>query len=502
MIKKTRLLLIFLFLVSIHSFSQTVEPVLSFNFNDHSIKEDHNKITIKPVGVILIDDRFGNSESAIYTLGIANSYINLGASTLLKSKRGTVSMWVNLQAHILAGKGYTGNPFLIIKNAPGEDFIIGLGIGYDPLTKRFGSQMSRDSTLETAGFSIDTVTFNTWYHLLTTYNNETFEFYVNGKLQQRTIKNYESFFTPEDSVVLGRTTGPKNERYTRAMFDDIRFFDQVLSEQEITALYEETNPNHYRLLLSEILKYGVIALVLGSIILILIIRNKRNLKRQKEYYELNNKVTELELKVIRTQMNPHFISNNLAAIQDLIYQSNVEKAGEYLAKFSFFLRQMLDYSDKTYTSLEEELEIIQLNIELEKLRFKNNFTYKLEVEKHITLSDIYIPALITQPFIENAIWHGLLPLEERAPCITIRVYTKNSFTYLEIEDNGVGRSAYESFAGKHSKGTKLAIDKIETINRLRKSKDYTLKIIDLFDEHNHAFGTKVVIELNPHTREE
>jgi ligand-binding sensor domain-containing protein len=224
-------------------------------------------------------------------------------------------------------------------------------------------------------------------------------------------------------------------------------------------------------------------------------RNSRNLKKQREFYELNHKVKELEIKVIKAQMNPHFISNCLAAIQNLIYANQVAKAGQYLAKFSFFLRQVLDYSDKTYITLEEELDFIKLNTELELLRFKNNFTFNIHVDKDVKLNEILIPSLITQPFIENAIWHGLLPLKERDPKLEVRVISAKETILIEIEDNGVGRSAEGPFTNKNSKGTKLANDKIDSINKLRESNDFKMEIFDLVDENRNPRGTKIIIQL-------
>ena len=131
-------------------------------------------------------------------------------------------------------------------------------------------------------------------------------------------------------------------------------------------------------------------------------------------------------------MNPHFISNSLAAIQNLIYSNEIEKAGLYLAKFSFFLRQVLEYSEKNFITVEEELAVIRSNVELEQLRFKNNFTVSITVDETIHIEEVLMPSLITQPFIENAIWHGLLPLTERDPHLEIRFYVKNNRVFVEM----------------------------------------------------------------------
>lgn len=493
----------FLLCIALTGYSQQrPSAVLSFDFNEQQFKEADDKVAIKAVGVVLVEDRFGNARSAAYLHGSASSYINLGTSELLKPRNGSISMWVNLQEIVYWGKGYTSNPFIIIKNGPGEDFVIGRGISYSFRNRRLESHACKDSLISVSVHAQDTAAFNTWYHLVATSGDDYYAFYINGVLQDRLRKGFISTFSKEDSVLVGRTTGTKNERFTQAIFDDIRFYDKVLTPEEVLALYEEPNPNRVKNILSQTLKYGGIIAILGIIIVILIIRNKRNLKKQKEYYELNTRIKELELKVIRTQMNPHFISNSMAAIQNLILTGQTGKAGHYLAQFSLFLRQVLNYSDQTYNTLEQELELIKLNVELEQLRFKENFTFRINADKSIDLSDIMIPSLITQPFVENAIWHGLLPLGERDPHLEISVYLKNDVVFLEIEDNGVGRQGLENKTKKNSRGTRLAMDKVQSTNELRNSNDYKLEIVDLFNSHNQASGTKVIIQLLNYTPEE
>jgi len=196
------------------------------------------------------------------------------------------------------------------------------------------------------------------------------------------------------------------------------------------------------------------------------------------------------------EMKCGFISNCLAAIQELIYNGNVEKAGQYIAKFSLFLRRILEFSDKTYITLEEELEIIKLNVELEQLRFKENFNFNISLRPDVHPKDILIPSLITQPIVENAIWHGLLPLKDRKPRLGIDIYLKEGSVFIEIEDNGTGRKNEANGEEKKSKGTRLVKDKLESISKLTESANYKMKIIDLFNERNEANGTKIIIQLD------
>jgi LytS/YehU family sensor histidine kinase len=320
--------------------------------------------------------------------------------------------------------------------------------------------------------------------------------YVNGELQGRFNKGFETQFLASGDVFMGYYYSSKNQRYTQAVFDDISIYHRVLSQKEILDLYNAPNPNHYKQILKDSIKYIVIILIFIAIILVISYRNKQNLKKQKEQLELNNRISELELKVVKAQMNPHFISNSLAAIQELIYKDDNHKAGQYLAKFSYFFRQVLYYSDKNYISLEEEINLIKLNIELEQLRFKNNFDFILNINKDVDLEETLIPSLITQTFIENAIWHGLLPLNNiRKPKLIISIEINNNLPQIIIEDNGIGRKK-ELLNKSNSKGTKLILDKMYNLNKLNNTSNYQLQIIDLFDTENKSIGTKIILQLD------
>ncbi len=469
---------------------------LSFDFNEHIIKENNNKIIPKAEGVTLTYDRFGNEKSAVYIHGHNSSYLNLGTSKSLKSPIVTISLWVNLERRVYNGTGYDYNPILTIKNGPGYDFINALVIVYDSYTNRLGVNSAKDSTMDVTVLSEQTYSFNKWNHLVLVCNNNFLAFYIDGVLQGKAKKNFETKFLESDSLIIGHSASIKNERFSQGIFDDIRFFHRSLSEQEIIDLYNEPNPNKIKNLLTEVLKYGIIIFVLIVIIILLFFQNKRKLKKEKEKLELSNKISELELKVVKAQMNPHFVSNSLAAIQELIYTNHIEKGVQYLAKFSYLLRQILNYSDENYISISEEIEIINLYIELEKLRFSDNFKFELIIDKNINTDEILIPSLITQPFIENAIWHGLLPVKKNQELkLIIRVYINNGFPFIEIEDNGVGRDL-STPNKKTSKGSKLILEKLDNLNRLNNTTNYKIDIIDLFSENLNQIGTKIIIQLD------
>lgn len=485
-----------MFIVLLHLCAHAQPPVLAYDFNDGRIEENDRRVTVRAPGVTLASDRFGNPNSAVFIQGHQTCYLNLGVSPLLKSSDISISMWLYLDTRVYTGKGYDYNPILITKNGPGTDFINALNISLDGYSKKLSGNSTRDSTMEAIVVSKDTVQYQKWYHLVLVCNNEYLAFYEDGRLQARVAKGFVTPFLATDSMVIGHSTNTKNVRFMRGVVDDIRVYHRPLSEDDIEALYNEPNPNRVKRMLAEAMKYLIVIAGLVAVIIVLLIRNKRALRKQAEALELANRMSDLELKAIKAQMNPHFVSNCLAAIQELNYHHEREKAGQYIAKFSHYLRQVLNFSDENYIPVAQEIELIRLFIELEQLRFSNGFDFNLEVEASVDINNTLVPSLITQPFIENAIWHGLLPLEgKRRPKLDVRFLKRNGYPLIEIEDNGVGRDP-NALPKPRSKGTRLIEDKIDTLNRLSHSSKFKLSILDLKDDQGHPAGTKVIIFLD------
>ncbi len=211
-------------------------------------------------------------------------------------------------------------------------------------------------------------------------------------------------------------------------------------------------------------------------------------------------LSEYKLTALKAQINPHFISNSLTSIQQLVLSNELDNASRYLAQFSQLIRQVLQYSDKSLVLLSEELKIIDLNISLEQLRFNNKFSYIVEIDPDVSHSAVYIPPLISQPFIENAIWHGLLPLRGvRMPLLRIKIVRDGDNLILSIIDNGVGRKANSnqksvSNSAFASRGIELTQSRIENLNQIYTTGKATIIFIDL-QENEEPSGTRVDIVL-------
>lgn len=250
---------------------------------------------------------------------------------------------------------------------------------------------------------------------------------------------------------------------------------------------------------------SAIALLLALLSTILIYRSFQNKKRQlvleeeKKLSEYNQQFAELEIKSLRSQMNPHFLFNSLNSIRNYIIKNESQIASNYLANFASLMRKILDASQQSKISLQEEVEMLTLYLDLELMRFSNRFTYSFYIEESIKNEDFDIPSMVIQPFVENAIWHGLLNKESDAHLnINFREIANNDHEILcEVIDNGIGRKLSETFKNKlnkhKSKGIDITKERLKRLSKIPQTD--SIVIIDLEDEEGNAIGTHVKIHL-------
>lgn len=490
--------LLFVFIVfAKHLFAQSdTNYVLNFNFNNHQIKEVNDKVIIKPIGVSLAEDRFGNKQSAIYLHGDAFSYLNLGTSNLLKPKAGTISLWVKLDRRVYTGKGYDCNPIIVTKNDTGYDFNVAYGLAYDGYSNRFVANSFKDSTKETTVKSHELAAFGKWYHFVITYDNNFFTYYENGEMQQKIPKGFETIFLKTDSVVIGNGASKKNDRWSEGSFDDIQIFHRVLNENQVKQLYEAPNPNRNRIILNNVLFYTGIGLLIVLVAFLLVASRRKSLKKEEERLKLNRKMYEMETKVIKAQMNPHFMFNSLNTIQQFIITNENEKAQYYLSKFSRLIRKLLENTTKDNISVADEIDLLTRYLEIESLRFNNVFKYTIETDEKIDTANAFIPHFLIQPFVENAIWHGLLAKEgDKNLHIYFDLVTEHKIA-CTMDDNGVGRKSRETKQNpeKESLAINFIQQRLDLINKMTKG-DYKITIIDKVDDKGNSEGTKIIITL-------
>jgi ligand-binding sensor domain-containing protein len=213
---------------------------------------------------------------------------------------------------------------------------------------------------------------------------------------------------------------------------------------------------------------------------------------------IDKKITNLRLENLRSQMNPHFIFNALNSIQDYIISNKKELASSYLVKFSRLIRMYLDYSQQNEITLEEELDALKLYLELEKVRFEDELKYEILIDKHLKTKQIKVPSLFIQPYIENALKHGLLhKLSDRKLKVSAKIIQQHKLQII-IEDNGIGRIQSEKLKHLNQQHKPFATKANEERVHLYKNKlkhDITIAIEDLHDTNQLPSGTKVVITM-------
>jgi putative methionine-R-sulfoxide reductase with GAF domain len=216
--------------------------------------------------------------------------------------------------------------------------------------------------------------------------------------------------------------------------------------------------------------------------------------------EINKQLAESQLMALRAQMNPHFVFNCLNSIQECIVTKKYGEASDYLNKFAKLFRMVLNNSGKQLVTLEEEMEVLRLYLDLELMRFEQSFSYGIEIDEQLEVEEIMIPSMLLQPFVENALWHGLMhKKEQRSLKISFRKLHEELFE-CTIDDNGIGRKkSFELKAGQNrnrheSKGLSITSDRVN----LMKKQGYqaNLEIIDKIDKTGDPAGTTVVIQLS------
>ena len=292
------------------------------------------------------------------------------------------------------------------------------------------------------------------------------------------------------------------------------------SSQELSASYQNLSPGNYQFearavdangkVLGTVHSFAIeikppfwqrwwaivlMALLLATAIYFLLKRRINTIKRKAA---IRQQLTELEGKALRAQMNPHFIFNSLNAIQELIVTQNIDAAYDYLSKFSKLLRLVLNNSEKSTILLADELHMLRLYLELESLRFRNSFSYNIVVDAAVDPDSLAVPPLLLQPFIENALWHGLM-LKDGEKKLHLLIGQHDGKLECIVEDNGIGRrKAAEIKAQKigathfESRGLALSQQRISLLGST--GGNGSVKIDDLYED-GQPTGTKVSIYL-------
>ncbi len=220
---------------------------------------------------------------------------------------------------------------------------------------------------------------------------------------------------------------------------------------------------------------------------------------ERQLVETNRRIAETRLLALRSQMNPHFVFNSLSSINTFILQNDPERASACLTKFSRLMRHVLVNARGEWVSLRRELEALKLYVELEQLRCDDQFDMELSLDDALNSDAVLVPSLITQPFIENAIWHGLLPLKSRRPLLRVACRTEADRLRVEVLDNGIGRAAAQAQSSRLTEhkthNLTQTAERLHLINEVYPVQAY-FTLDDLHDDTGAPAGTRVVFTQN------
>lgn len=244
---------------------------------------------------------------------------------------------------------------------------------------------------------------------------------------------------------------------------------------------------------------GRMYMISGASLEILIFATGLTYKIQEEYKERLRFQEEAfinKTKALRAQINPHFIFNSLSSIQHLVTKNDKVSTLKYLSKFSRLTRNILESSFETNALLSDEIKMLQDYLELESLRFDNAFVYNISVDNSIDTNAIEVPLMILQPFVENAIIHGLLPKPQDTKSINITFTKEDGYLICKVDDNGIGREASNNKEHIHkrekkSRGLEVTRQRLETLS----PEINPLKIIDKKDTNGNSLGTTILIQI-------
>lgn len=323
---------------------------------------------------------------------------------------------------------------------------------------------------------------NDWY-TISWVNKDLSDLHLSRKDTSKAFESYVIYKQFSDSVQARKNTLGLAEARIR--------YDADAHNKEIALL-------SLRLKNNRILTISYTVLVITLVAIGFLIMRGYKISEKRRISEMNHRISEVTQANLRQQMNPHFIFNTLNSIQYYMYQHDKLATNNYLTKFSSLMRKVLDNSQHTSVPLRDELDALNLYLELECLRFKDKFEFKISVDEDIDPLMYKVPTMLIQPYVENSICHGLIPMEGKG-FVNINLKLYQEHLVCTIEDNGIGRDAASERkkmreTNHNSLGTRITASRLELVNALYGT---SLKTVytDLKNEKGEAVGTRVEIHI-------
>jgi hypothetical protein len=317
----------------------------------------------------------------------------------------------------------------------------------------------------------------TFYFSPFLYNNNTYSYYYqlskNGKESWQELNN--SNYVQFNSLAHGR--------YTLSVKAIDNSNNEIIISKKFTIkpLWFQNNV--------------FISAVITALLILVFVLNRLKIKRVRKEAALKQLITETEMAALKAQMNPHFMFNCINSIDAFIHSNDKYNATLYLNKFAKLLRNILDSSKQNTVAFTKDIETLKLYIELEELRHENKFKTSIRIDDELLINDYKVPPLIIQPFVENAILHGLKNREDNEGILQVEIKKLADKIEYTIKDNGIGRKAAGLIAQNKgsSYGMQMSFDRIKLFNR----EEYpSVNITDLYGDDDMPLGTEVKVFLN------
>jgi tetratricopeptide (TPR) repeat protein len=304
------------------------------------------------------------------------------------------------------------------------------------------------------------------------------------------MHNYEKAYRYYDTAYINMDSF-RNVEKEKSMTEMTARYNNSELESKNILLKKENDLEHVKLKSKNILIYAGF----GSAVLLLII-GLQIVRHNK--LRANQRLLQLEQKQLLAQMNPHFIFNCLNSIQQFVVQNDSENANKYLADFALLMRQTLDNSKDGIIPLKREIDYLENYLSLECMRFENKFSYSINCAKDVNINTIEIPSMIIQPFVENAIHHGLRNLATKAGWLIINFYKNKDNLYCEVDDNGIGMEESQKlreqrFIQYQSHGMELTRQRLALVSKMQNA-EYEVSVMNKTNAQLESEGTKIIIK--------
>lgn len=316
--------------------------------------------------------------------------------------------------------------------------------------------------------------------LIMAVHHELYQIYLQQHDYKNALLHFQSYTAMNDTI---------QQVLKRKDMEELGYvFETEHKDQKINFLEQQNQLKESKARLTMIIFFGTSMMLLLAIFALILLMRQGKLRSRQQ-------AVVLKQKLLRSQMNPHFIFNFIASIQNKIISDKPEIASDYLSSFSHLFRNILEGSFMEFIPLDEEIATVNNYLELQQMRYPDTFSYDIMVDEKLDTEEVYIPPMLSQPFIENAIEHGVRH-KETAGKISVRYWRQNGFLRVEIEDDGIGRKKarerqMKSGTDHKSHATNITLERIAILNR-RKKKKITMEILDVKDDKDAVCGTKVV----------